>query len=118
LSVEARHKPKLGLKISFTFKKTKTKLNLIIKALYLGHTCNNYFFFVISLMQIDLARRFLLNWGKRADIIERITQGLLYLQEYSRLTIIYRDLKASNVLLDSEIKPKISNFSMAKIHER
>jgi serine/threonine protein kinase len=66
-------------------------------------------------MQIDLARRFLLNWGKRVGIIKGITQELLYLQEYSRLTIIHRDLKASSILLDSEIKPKISDFGMAKI---
>jgi serine/threonine protein kinase len=56
-----------------------------------------------------------LDWGKRVDIIEGITQGLSYLQEYSRLTIIHQDFKASNILLDSEMKPKISGFGMAKI---
>ncbi|XP_040998253.1 G-type lectin S-receptor-like serine/threonine-protein kinase CES101 [Juglans microcarpa x Juglans regia] len=66
----------------------------------------------------DSARRFLLYWKNRVHIIEGITQGLLYLQEYSRLTIIPQDLKASNILLDNEIKPKISDFGMANIFSK
>ncbi|XP_031247800.1 cysteine-rich receptor-like protein kinase 21 [Pistacia vera] len=63
----------------------------------------------------DPIRQFVLDWEKRVHIIEAVTQALLYLKEYSRLTIIHQDLKASNVLLEGNMKPKISYFGMARI---
>lgn len=66
----------------------------------------------------DESRKLLLNWTKRTDIILGIAQGVLYLHQDSTLKIIHRDLKASNIFLDGEMNPKISDFRTARFFWR
>lgn len=58
-----------------------------------------------------------LDWPTRYKICLGTAKGLTYLHEESRYRIIHRDIKSSNILLDADLNPKISDFGLAKLYD-
>ncbi|RWR96261.1 putative leucine-rich repeat receptor-like serine/threonine-protein kinase [Cinnamomum micranthum f. kanehirae] len=59
----------------------------------------------------------LLDWPTRHKICVGIARGLAFLHEESTLKVVHRDIKATNILLDRDLNPKISDFGLARLHE-
>lgn len=56
-----------------------------------------------------------LNWKQRFEIIFGIARGLAYLHEQYHVTVVHGDIKSSNILLDDEFQPKISDFCLVRL---
>ncbi|ESQ27789.1 hypothetical protein EUTSA_v10018652mg [Eutrema salsugineum] len=75
---------------------------------YLPNRSLDYFLF-------DKINPGLLDWYSRWRIIIGVARGLLYLHEEAPIRILHRDIKASNILLDNDLNPKISDFGLARL---
>ncbi|XP_062095692.1 probable leucine-rich repeat receptor-like serine/threonine-protein kinase At3g14840 [Humulus lupulus] len=58
-----------------------------------------------------------LDWNTRQRICIGIARGLAFLHEESTIKIVHRDIKSTNILLDRDLTPKISDFGLAKLNE-
>lgn len=72
---------------------------------------------VIFFVGKDESSRLKLDWSTRKKICLGIAKGLTFLHEESRIKIVHRDIKASNVLLDKDLNAKISDFGLAKLND-
>jgi serine/threonine protein kinase len=59
----------------------------------------------------------ILSWEQRFRIIKGVASGLLYLHEEWEQTVVHRDIKAANVLLDSELNGRLGDFGLARLYD-
>lgn len=62
-----------------------------------------------------MGRGLILGWSTRIRIIKGIAQGIIYLHEKCGAPIVHGDIKSNNILLDSNLNPKITDFATARV---
>ncbi|XP_051135808.1 probable LRR receptor-like serine/threonine-protein kinase At1g07650 isoform X2 [Andrographis paniculata] len=86
--------------------------NLMLIYEYMENNCVSR-----ALFGKDTEKKLKLDWPTRIKVCLGIAKGLAFLHEESRLKIVHRDIKTSNVLLDKNLNAKISDFGLAKLIE-
>lgn len=76
--------------------------------------CNVYQSITVILADIS-PKRPPLDWNVRIKIVLGVAKGLTYLHNVANPPVIYRDMKAANILLDNDFNPKLSDFGLAKL---
>ncbi|CAN8254509.1 unnamed protein product [Cochlearia groenlandica] len=71
----------------------------------------------LDMYLFDENPKVILTWSQRFKIIKGVASGLLYLHEGWEQTVIHRDIKAANVLLDAEMNGRVGDFGLAKLYE-
>ncbi|GMY37744.1 probable leucine-rich repeat receptor-like serine/threonine-protein kinase At3g14840, partial [Fagus crenata] len=71
----------------------------------------------IGMISGPMDGRLKLDWSARLKICVGIARGMAFMHEESTLKIVHRDIKSTNVLLDRDLNPKISDFGLAKLDE-
>lgn len=78
---------------------------------------NCFDWFSLTVWFIGTESNLLLDWPNRHKICVGIARGLAFLHDESTLKVVHRDIKATNILLDRDLNPKISDFGLARLHE-